>query len=67
MKNAQATIRDLALQLNVSVSTISRALQGHQDIKPKTKKAVLDLPEKLNYEPITSRKVSASRKQTRWG
>src|SRR5271170_8454432 len=51
MKNAQATIRDLAIQLNVSVSTISRALQGHQDIKPETKRAVLELARKLNYEP----------------
>jgi DNA-binding LacI/PurR family transcriptional regulator len=51
MRNAQATIKDLAHELNVSVSTISRALQNHQDIKPETKKAVLELARKLNYEP----------------
>lgn len=51
MKNAQATIRDLALKLNTSISTVSRALHGHQDIKPETKKAVLDMAKKLHYEP----------------
>jgi DNA-binding LacI/PurR family transcriptional regulator len=51
MKNAQATIRDLALKLHVSVSTISRALRGHQDIRPETKRAVLELAKELNYEP----------------
>lgn len=51
MRNTQATIKDLAHELNVSVSTISRALQDHQDIKPETKKAVLELAKRLNYEP----------------
>jgi len=51
MKNAQATIRDLAIKLNLSVSTISRALRDHPDIKPETKKAVLELARELNYEP----------------
>ena len=51
MKNAQATIRDLALRLNTSISTVSRALRGHQDIRPETKKAVLEMAKKLHYEP----------------
>jgi DNA-binding LacI/PurR family transcriptional regulator len=51
MKNAQATIRDLALKLNISISTVSRALRGAPDVNPETKKAVLEMAEKLNYEP----------------
>lgn len=51
MKNTQATIRDLALKLNISISTVSRALRGAQDVNPETKKAVLELANELNYEP----------------
>lgn len=51
MKNTQATIRDLALKLNISISTVSRALRGAQDVNPETKKAVLELAKELNYEP----------------
>lgn len=51
MKNTQATIRDLALKLHISISTVSRALRGAQDVNPETKKAVLELAKELNYEP----------------
>ena len=51
MKNSQATIRDLALKLNISISTVSRALRNAPDVNPETKKAVLALAKKLNYEP----------------
>ncbi|HEY9047497.1 MAG TPA: LacI family DNA-binding transcriptional regulator [Ohtaekwangia sp.] len=51
MKNPQATIRDLALKLNISISTVSRALRNAPDVNPETKKAVLELAKKLHYEP----------------
>lgn len=51
MKNTQATIRDLALKLNISISTVSRALRGAQDVNPETKKAVLEMAALMNYEP----------------
>jgi DNA-binding LacI/PurR family transcriptional regulator len=51
MKNSQATIRDLALKLNISISTVSRALRQAPDVNPETKKAVLALARELNYEP----------------
>lgn len=51
MKNTQATIRDLALKLNISISTVSRALRNAPDVNPATKKAVLELAKSLNYEP----------------
>lgn len=51
MKNDQATIRDLAIKLNVSISTVSRALRNAPDVNPETKKAVLQLAAELNYEP----------------
>ncbi len=51
MSSKQITIKDLARRLNISVSTVSRALRNAIDINPETKQAVLDLAEKLHYQP----------------
>lgn len=51
MKYNQVTIKDIARELGISPSTVSRALKDHPDISPDTKKAVNDLAEKLNYQP----------------
>jgi len=51
MKKSNITIKDLARELNLSPSTISRALKDHPDIGVETKKLVKDLAEKLNYQP----------------
>jgi DNA-binding LacI/PurR family transcriptional regulator len=51
MKNDQTTIRDIALKLGISISTVSRALRNVEDINPETKKAVLEAAKKMNYEP----------------
>ena len=45
------TIKDLAKRLNISVSTVSRALRNTTDINAETKRAVLELARELNYEP----------------
>lgn len=47
------TIKDLARQLGVNVSTISRALKGHPDISPDMRRRVQDLAEALHYTPNT--------------
>lgn len=47
----QVTIQDIANKLNVSKSTVSRALKDHPDISAETKKAVLELAETLDYQP----------------
>lgn len=54
MRNNQPTIWDIAIKLNVSISTVSRALRNAPDINPDTKKAVLDLAQKLDYKPNTT-------------
>ncbi|MEN8186427.1 MAG: LacI family DNA-binding transcriptional regulator [Bacteroidota bacterium] len=46
-----ATIKDIARKLNISVSTVSRAMRNAYDINPETKKKVLKLAEELDYEP----------------
>src|SRR5258707_11276292 len=51
MKGAQITVRDIARQLKMSISTVSRALQNHQNINHETKKKVLELVQLLDYEP----------------
>ena len=42
---------DLARELGVSMTTISRALSDHHSIGTATKQAVLKLAKKLNYQP----------------
>jgi LacI family transcriptional regulator len=51
MKLGQATIKDIARELNVSSSTVSRALKDYPGISAETKRKVKDLAEKLNYRP----------------
>ena len=51
MKFNQVTIKDIARELGISPSTVSRALKDHPDISAETKKAVNELADKLNYQP----------------
>ncbi|MCG6187273.1 LacI family DNA-binding transcriptional regulator [Maribellus maritimus] len=51
MKKSRTTITEIANQLGVSPSTVSRALNDHPAISKKTKKAVVKLARKLNYQP----------------
>ncbi|MGM9986949.1 MAG: LacI family DNA-binding transcriptional regulator [Bacillaceae bacterium] len=45
------TIKDLAKRANVSVTTVSRALNGYSDVSEKTRKRILQLAEEMNYTP----------------
>jgi LacI family transcriptional regulator len=45
------TIKDIAKALNLSTSTVSRALRGSHEINEETKRMVLEYAEKLNYRP----------------
>jgi LacI family transcriptional regulator len=53
MKKANITIKDIARELGVSPSTVSRALKDHPDISQETKKKINELAKKLNYQPNT--------------
>ncbi|AOW21521.1 LacI family DNA-binding transcriptional regulator [Urechidicola croceus] len=48
---AQITLQDLAYELNISVSTVSKALKGYPDVSEKTRKLVIELADKLNFSP----------------
>jgi len=46
-----ARLKDIAEALNISITTVSRALNDKADISDKTKKAVKEVAEMLNYRP----------------
>ena len=45
------TIATIAKELNVSKSTISRAINNSHDINPATRKRILDYINSINFEP----------------
>ncbi len=51
MKTGQVTIKDIARELKISPSTVSRALKNHPDISQETKKAVMELANEMDYQP----------------
>lgn len=51
MKKIAVTIKEMARQLNISKSTVSRALRDSSEISEKTKEKVVALAKSLNYFP----------------
>ncbi len=51
MKKARVTLTDIARELNISPSTVSRALNDYPALKKETKRAVKALAKKLDYQP----------------
>src|SRR5215203_4907205 len=51
MKKPVPTIKEIAKRLNISVSTVSRALHNHHSIGLRTKTRVQQLAKELRYEP----------------
>jgi LacI family transcriptional regulator len=51
MKKEKSTIHDIAKKLNITASTVSRALKDHPRISQTTKQAVQIAAKKLNYQP----------------
>src|SRR5215213_7591495 len=51
MKKPVPTIKEIAKRLNISVSTVSRALHNHHSIGLRTKTRVQQLAKELKYEP----------------
>ena len=51
MSAKQPTIKEIAKRLNISISTVSRALHDHPSIGLRTKTRVKELADELMYEP----------------
>lgn len=47
----QITIKDIARELGISVSTVSRALKDNPEISKATKEMVRESARRLNYKP----------------
>ena len=45
------TIKDVAAELGLSITTISRALNGYPDVGEKTRKRISEVAQKLGYRP----------------
>lgn len=54
MKNINVTIKDIAAEAGVSVSTVSRVITGTGRVSADTKKHVQEIMQKLNYRPNMS-------------
>ncbi len=51
VKRGQARLKDIARSLNISISTVSRALGGSHDINAETRKAVVEMAGRMAYAP----------------
>lgn len=58
------TLKDIAEKLNISVTTVSKALKGYSDVSNKTRKAVLSLAKEMNFVP-NSAAVNLRTQQTK--
>ncbi|TDD78585.1 LacI family DNA-binding transcriptional regulator [Flavobacterium caseinilyticum] len=47
----EATLKEIAEKLGISITTVSKALKNYPDVSLKTKDAVISLAKKLNYSP----------------
>lgn len=51
MSKRHTSLKDLARELGVSISTVSRALKNHPDISPEQTRKIQDLAKERNYTP----------------
>ncbi|WP_332634523.1 LacI family DNA-binding transcriptional regulator [Halalkalibacter flavus] len=60
-----ATIKDIAKAAGVSVTTVSRALNGYNDVNEKTRAKIKSIAEELNYSPnAVARSLVKSKTET---
>ncbi|AGK55230.1 catabolite control protein A [Bacillus sp. 1NLA3E] len=61
------TIYDVAREANVSMATVSRVVNGNPNVKPATRKKVVEVIERLGYRPNAVARGLASKKTTTVG
>jgi len=58
-------LEDIASKAKVSVSTVSRVVNGFESVKPSTRKRVMAVLEKMNYRPnLQARELVAGKSKT---
>ncbi|RAL25647.1 catabolite control protein A [Thermoflavimicrobium daqui] len=66
-KKGNITIYDVAREAGVSMATVSRVVNGNPNVKPATRKKVLDVIQQLGYRPNAVARGLASKKTTTVG
>ena len=62
---ASVTLKDLATELGLSITTVSRALAGYSDVAETTRRRVLATAEEMGYFPdVTARRLQKGRTDT---
>lgn len=61
------TIYDVAREAKVSMATVSRVVNGNQNVKPSTRDKVNEVIKRLNYRPNAVARGLASKKTTTVG
>ncbi len=63
--STETTIHDIARRLNVSSTTVWRAINGRQRVSPQTRQLILDEVERTGYRPsLVAQNLSSGRTQT---
>ena len=59
------TLKTIAQETGVSITTVSRALAGYSDVSPATKQLIQDTADRLGYYPnLTARQLQSSSTRT---
>lgn len=62
---ASTTLKDLAASLDLSITTVSRALAGYKDVAEATRQRVLQAAQDMGYVPdVTARRLQKGRTDT---
>jgi len=61
MGRQAVTIRDVAREANVSVATVSRALNGHSNVAEPVRQQVLEVARRMRYSPHAAARSLSSR------
>lgn len=67
MEKQSITIYDVAKKAGVSMATVSRVVNGNPNVKPGTRKKVLEVIDELDYRPNAVARGLASKKTTTVG
>ena len=67
MEKQSITIYDVAKKAGVSMATVSRVVNGNPNVKPGTRKKVMDVIDELDYRPNAVARGLASKKTTTVG
>jgi len=58
----KSTIKDIARDLNLAISTVSRAFSPHASCHPETRRRILDYAESIHYTPNSAARALITRK-----